>query len=203
MKEVKKHMDKKINPVGKIKMVSEQYVQALMETIRGPILILDSKLRVVEVNESFCAIFKVDKKETENKLVYELGNGQWDVPALKKLLENVLPSKKVVKDYEVEDNFPTIGMRVMLVNACQIDSLQLILASFEDVTVERRIEKKSMEYNRALTKEVSEKTKQLANRIKELEEVNQSMIGRELKMVELKKELDSCKVEKFTNNDKI
>lgn len=196
-------MDKKINPVGKIKMVSEQYVQALMETIRGPILILDSKLRVVEVNESFCAIFKVDKKETENKLVYELGNGQWDVPALKKLLENVLPSKKVVKDYEVEDNFPTIGMRVMLVNACQIDSLQLILASFEDVTVERRIEKKSMEYNRALTKEVSEKTKQLANRIKELEEVNQSMIGRELKMVELKKELDSCKVEKFTNNDKI
>ena len=92
-------MDKEIKSTVKIKMVSEQYVRALMETIRGPILILDSKLRVVEANESFCSIFKVDKHETENKLVYELGNGQWDVPALKKLLENILPSKKVVKEF--------------------------------------------------------------------------------------------------------
>lgn len=189
-------MDKKINSVGEMQMASEQYVRALMETIRGPILILDSKLRVVEANEYFYSIFKVDKKETKEKLVYELGHGQWNIPSLKKLLENVLPFKKIVRDYEVEDNFPTIGMKVMLINACQVDSLQLIMVSFEDVTTERRIEKKAMDYSRSLKKEVTERTKQLAERIKELEEMNQSMIGREIKMVALKKELDECKSKK-------
>lgn len=132
----------------KIPMASEQYVQALMETIRGPILVLDSKLRVVENNEAFSKIFKVTKEETEDKLVYELGNGQWDIPSLKKLLEKVLPEKKVVQDYEVEHKFPDIGEKIMLLNACQIDSIQLILVSFEDITVARRVEKKAMDYAR-------------------------------------------------------
>jgi len=177
----------------KDKLKNEHYVQALIETIRGPFLVLDSSLRVAEANEAFCLTFQVTNKDTEKKLVYELGNGQWNIPSLKKLLEEVLPTKKIVKDYEVEHNFPTIGEKIMLLNANQIDSLQLILLAFEDVTAERDLEKKLSEYTKSLEIKIAERTKQLSVRVKELEELNQSMVGRELKMVELKKEIELLK----------
>jgi len=174
-------------------LVNIHYIRALIETIRGPFLILDSHLAVVEANEAFYQTFKVTVAETEKKPVYELGNGQWNIPALKKLLEEVLPTKKIVKDYEVDHTFPTIGTKVMLLNANQIDSLELILVAFEDITVERRLEKKLMEYTRSLEAKVADRTAQLSARVKELEELNQSMVGREMKMVELKKEIEDLK----------
>ena len=174
-------------------LVNGHYIQALIETIRDPLLILDSKLRVVEANEAFYQAFKVSVGETKGKLVYELGNGQWNIPALKKLLEEVLPAKKIVKEYEVEYSFPKIGTKVMLFNANQIDSLELILVAFEDITTERRLEKKLTGYTRSLEAQVAERTKQLFARVKELEELNLSMVGREMKMVELKKTIVDLK----------
>jgi two-component system CheB/CheR fusion protein len=174
-------------------LTKADYVEALIDTIREPFLILDSGLRVVEANPSFYRTFKVSKEETEKRPLYELGNGQWDIPSLKKFMEEVLPTKKVVIDYEVNDTFPTIGQRVMLLNANQVDSQNLIIVAFEDVTAERDLEKKLSEYTKSLEVKVAERTKQLAFRIKELEELNQSMVGREVKMVELKKEIEELK----------
>lgn len=151
------------------------YIKALIETIRSPFLILDSSLRVIEANPAFYNIFQVTAADTENKLVYELGNGQWAIPALKKLLEEVLPAKKIVKDYEVNHNFETIGLKVMLLNACQVDSMQLIMVAFEDVTAERELEKKLGEYTKNLEIKVIERTKQLASRAKELEELKKEI----------------------------
>jgi len=175
------------------RIANTHYIRALIETIRGPFLILDSKLAVVEANEAFYQTFKVTSEETEKKPLYELGNGQWNIPALKRLLEEVLPTKKIVKDYEVEHTFPTIGTKVMLLNANQVDSLELIILAFEDITMERRLEKKLMEYTRSLEAKVADRTTQLSARVKELEELNQSMVGREMKMVELKKEIEDLK----------
>lgn len=147
------------------------YIKALNETIRGPFLILDSSLRVIEANETFYQAFKATITQTEKQLVYELGNGQWDIPALKQLLEEVLPAKKIIKDYEVKHNFPDIGIKIMLLNANQVDSEQLIYLSFEDVTADRELEKKLSEYTKSLEIKVVERTKQLAERVKELEEL--------------------------------
>jgi len=176
--------------------INSEYIRALIETIRGPFLILDSKLRVMEANETFYTVFRVGVEETKKELVYELGNGQWNIPTLKKLLEEILPEKKIVRDYEVEHNFPIIGTKVMLLNANQVDSMELILLAFEDITVERRLEKKLTEYTRGLEAKVAQRTEQLAERVKELEELNQSMVGREVKMVELKKEMEKLKKNK-------
>lgn len=154
-------------------MMETDYIQALIQTIRGPFLILDSKLRVVEANQDFYRAFKVNKEETEKKLVYELGNGQWNIPALKKLLEEVLPAQKMVKDYEVEHDFETIGHKIMMLNANQVDSVALIIVAFEDVTVERRMEKKVMEYTRSLEAKAS-LAEQLGKRVKELEALSQA-----------------------------
>jgi two-component system CheB/CheR fusion protein len=176
--------------------INSEYIRALIETIRGPFLILDSKLRVMDANETFYTTFKVSVEETKKELVYELGNGQWNISTLKKLLEEILPTKKVVRDYEVEHAFPVIGEKVMLLNAKQVDSMALILLAFEDITVERRLEKKLTEYTRGLEAKVAERTGQLAERVKELEELNQSMVGREVKMVELKKEIEDLRKNK-------
>jgi nitrogen-specific signal transduction histidine kinase len=168
-------------------------LQVLIETIREPFLILDSSLRVVEANKSFYQTFRVIKKDTKQKLVYELGNGQWNLPALKKLLNDILPKQKFVKDYEVEHEFPTIGTKIMLLNANKVDSSQLILLAFEDISVRKNLEKKLAEISRNLTSKVAEQTAQLSSRIKELEKLNESMVGRELKMVELKREIKELK----------
>jgi hypothetical protein len=93
----------------------------------------------------------------------------------------------------VAHDFPTIGRKIMLLNANQVDSLQLILLAFEDVTQERKLESKLSEYTKSLELKVLERTKQLAARVRELEELNQSMVGREVKMVELKNEIAELK----------
>lgn len=177
----------------KEQLASTHYIQILIETVREPFLILDSNLRVVEANKAFYQTFKVTIGETEKKLVYELGNGQWNIPSLKKLLEEVLPAKKIVTDYEVNDNFPTIGIKIMLLNANKIDSLELILVAFEDITGRKELEKKLADYTKSLEVTIAKRTEQLAARVKELEELNQSMVGREIKMVELKKEIEELK----------
>jgi two-component system CheB/CheR fusion protein len=110
------------------------HAQDIIEIIREPFLVLDSALCVVSANPAFYRVFQATKKNTVGKLVYELGNQQWNIPKLKKLLEEILPKKKVTKDFKVVHNFPSIGEKAMLLHARQIDNVQLILLAIEDVT---------------------------------------------------------------------
>ena len=168
-------------------------MKTLVDVARESFLILDPNLRVVEANPTFYKSFQVEPGQTENILLYKLGNGQWDIPELKRLLEKILPQKKEVRDYQVEHNFEKIGRKTMLLNARQIDSVQLIILAIEDVTTRQELEEKLASYTLGLEEKVSQRTSELANRIKELERMNKIMVGREMKMIELKAELAKLK----------
>lgn len=120
------------------------YAESVVETVREPLLVLNADLRVETANRSFYQDFEVTREATEGRLIYELGNGQWDIPALRKLLENILPQNTVFNDFEVEHDFPTIGRKTMLLNARRIhpggDRPELILLAIEDITKRRQAE---------------------------------------------------------------
>jgi PAS domain S-box-containing protein len=176
-------------------------ITILAETARDPFLVLDVNLKVIEGNRSFYEAFKVTKKETEGKQIYDLGNGQWNIAELKKLLGSILPQKKVFRDFEVEYNFPKIGKRIFTLNGQQLDTVQLIVLSFEDITAKKEIEKRAQQYTKNLEAEVAERTKELTDKVKDLEELTQVMVGRELKMSELKKEIARIKKLKKLNGN--
>ncbi|MGB7957385.1 MAG: PAS domain-containing protein [Minisyncoccia bacterium] len=176
------------------KKLALHYMETLTEVARESFLILDAKLKVISVNPIFYQDFQVSPKETEGKFIYELGNGQWNIPELKNLLEKILPEKKAVKNYEVKHVFETIGEKTILLNASQIDSAQLIILAMEDITSRKQLEEKLAGYTKGLEVEVAEQTKKLSKRVQELESLNKSMIGRELKMIDLKKEIEDLKV---------
>ena len=172
------------------------YMKTLVEVARESFLILDSDLRVVSANPTFYQNFQVSPEQTENVFLYELGNGQWNIPLLKSLLEEILPMKKVVKDYEVKHTFQTIGEKTILLNARQIDidTAHMIVLAMEDITVRKQLEQKLAEYTTELELKVLERTHEIADRVKELESLNKAMVGRELKMIDLKKEFEAYKV---------
>ena len=98
----------------------QNYAQNIVDTVREPLLILDATLRVRSANRAFYQTFHVSSEETEGRLIYELGNGQWDIPALRDLLEKILTKNSQVDDFVVEHDFPKIGRKKMLVNARRI-----------------------------------------------------------------------------------
>ena len=106
---------------------------------------LDQDLRVVAASRSFYLTFKVNADDTQGKLLYDLGDGQWDIPKLRLLLGKILPEQGAMEDYEVEHDFPSIGQRTMLLNARKIfsekGSHSTILLGIEDVTQKRTLEK--------------------------------------------------------------
>jgi len=122
----------------------QNFAQNIVDTVREPLLILDAELRVRSANRAFYQSFLVSKEETEGRLIYQLGNGQWDIPALRTLLEDIIPQKSIFNDYELEHDFPSIGRRVMLLNARQLRAgidTELLVLAMEDVTERRRAER--------------------------------------------------------------
>ncbi|MGI8419326.1 MAG: PAS domain-containing sensor histidine kinase, partial [Candidatus Levyibacteriota bacterium] len=117
-----------------------KHAQDIIGIVREPFLVLDGKLNVVNANDAFYKMYKVSKKDTEGTLVYRLGNQQWDIPELRKILEEVLPKKERLTDLEVTHDFPDIGKKTMLLNARKIAGIELILLSLEDITTQRRVE---------------------------------------------------------------
>ncbi|MFA5877164.1 MAG: hypothetical protein WC880_02245 [Candidatus Paceibacterota bacterium] len=99
--------------------------------------------------------------------------------------------KKVVKDYEVKHTFQKIGEKTILLNArkIDIDTAHMIVLAMEDITVRKELEQKLAEYTSELELKVAERTGEIADRVRDLESLNKVMVGRELKMIELKKEL--------------
>src|ERR1700712_5003161 len=121
----------------------QNYAQNIVDTVREPLLILDATLRVRSANRAFYHTFHVSPGETEDRLIYELGNGQWDIPDLRTLLEDIVPKSSVFDDFELEHTFPVIGRRVMLLNARKLQAGQhgeLLVLAMEDVTARKRAE---------------------------------------------------------------
>jgi two-component system CheB/CheR fusion protein len=113
-------------------------LEHMSEILWDPVLTLDGELRVVKANPAFYDKFQVRPEQTEGRFVFDLGNGQWNIPRLRALLEEVLPEKSQIKDFAVEQDFPTLGPRQMLLNACRLDAdesgKELILLAIRDVT---------------------------------------------------------------------
>lgn len=118
--------------------------QAIVNTIPEPFLVLDAQFRVLAASRSFYETFKVDSEQTQGRLLYALGDGQWDIPALRLLLETIIPDQAAMDEFEVEHDFPGIGRKTMLLNARKVlyedsDDVTILLA-FHDVTVRRAVE---------------------------------------------------------------
>jgi hypothetical protein len=121
--------------------------QAIVDTVREPLLVLDQSLSVVAASRSYYATFLLDRQDVEGRAIYAVGNGQWDIPELRTLLESILPEHAVMEGYQVEHDFAATGHRSMLLNARTVffeDSPeQMILLAMEDVTEWRAAERAS------------------------------------------------------------
>ena len=118
--------------------------QSIVDTVREPVIVLDKGLRVIAASRSFYSAFEVSPEETQGKLLYALGDGQWDIPKLRLLLEKIIPEHGVMTDYEVEHEFPHLGARIMRLNARQVfykeGAETTILLGIEDVTARLALE---------------------------------------------------------------
>jgi len=117
---------------------AKRFADSIVDTIRESLLVLDSRMRVVTANRSFYETFRTSSQETEGKTLFELGNRQWDIPELQKLLEEIVEQNKAFQDYQVEHGFPEIGFKRMLLNARLLheedEAEARILLAIEDIT---------------------------------------------------------------------
>src|ERR1700729_1299364 len=141
--------------------------QGIVDTIRDPLLVLDQHLRVVSANRAFCQTFRMTRQNVEDRPVYALGDGQWNIPALRFLLENIAAQHTVMEGYEVEREFPGIGRRSMLLNAREMisrrNARKLILLTIEDVTERRAAEREAVELLRQKEMLLQEVQQRIAN----------------------------------------
>lgn len=159
------------------------YIKTVVDVVREPILVLDKDFRVMVANEPFYLTFKVKPIDTENKIIYELGNGQWDIPSFKKLLEDILPKKTFFKGFEVTHEFPIIGKKIMILNARQIFIEQeagagtfppIILLAIEDVTDMMDVAEMLARHTNQFEEKMAERTSKLEIYIERLEkEINE------------------------------
>jgi two-component system, chemotaxis family, CheB/CheR fusion protein len=121
---------------------AELLAEAVMDTIHESLIILDGQLRVRMANRSFYRTFCVDVESTTDKLIFELGNGQWNIPELRNLLEQILPQHNFFEEFEVVHDFPEIGKKTMLLNARKLQRLEwqeeLILVAINDISEQKK-----------------------------------------------------------------
>ena len=124
----------------------ERVLLDIIDTVREPLLVLDSDLRVTHANHSFCRTFQVAREDTIGEVLFDLGDGEWDIPPLRDLLRDRLAADRELFDVDVEHLFPRIGRRTMLLNARLVthaaDAPRAILLAIEDVTEQRRTERR-------------------------------------------------------------
>src|SRR6266568_5884463 len=143
--------------------------QAIVDTIREPLLVLDKDLRVVAASRSFYLTFKMVRQDVQGRPVYTLGDGQWNIPELRLLLEKIVPQDAVMEEYEVEQDFFGIGQRTMLLNARKVfyegNSHTTILLAIEDITERRAKERELKELLRQKEVLLQEMQHRVANRL--------------------------------------
>ena len=174
-----------------------QVFDSILGAVREPMVVLGPDLKVVKANDSFYHTFSVEPDETEGVLIYDLGNRQWDIPSLRKLLEEILPQNTTFNDYEVGHEFETIGRKIMHLNARRIyreaNQTQLILLAIEDVT-EREY------YKRHLEEIVEERTAELRTA---REEAEKSKNLAEIALDEIKRLKDQLEAERMYLQEEI
>jgi two-component system CheB/CheR fusion protein len=120
------------------------FAEAIVETVREPLVILNQNLEVMKANKAFYETFQAARETTEERLIYDLGNGQWNIPKLRELLENILPAHSTLRDFEVTHEFEHVGRKVMLLNASEIFNpnaqARMILLAIEDATDRKQAE---------------------------------------------------------------
>ncbi|MBC7416937.1 MAG: PAS domain-containing protein [Pedobacter sp.] len=129
---------------------SQEYFNSIVQTVRESLIVLDKEINVLSANEHFLKTFKVSRLETEGKYLYDLGNGQWNIPSLRILLEDILPTNNGVENFMVEHDFPYIGTKSMLINAHRIELegnyKDRILLAIEDITERLDIERRKDDF---------------------------------------------------------
>src|SRR3989339_1036378 len=180
------------------------YIRTVIDTAREPFLILDYNLRVIAANSCFFRIFEVSDKMTEGKLVYDLGNGQWNIPKLKHLLEEILPMNTFFKDFEVDHYFPKLGRRIMILNARKVFSTAesdstpplfppLILLAMEDITDRRMVSEKLAEYAQKIEDQIGSRVQNLSARVDELASLHKIIAERDSLLESLRLEIKELK----------
>lgn len=186
------------------------YADTLIETAREAILILDANLNVVVANPSFYGAFGVSPAQTVNRPIFELGNRQWDIPALRKLLESIIQNKTRVDDFEVRHEFERIGERIMILNARRLSTKQsLIFLSIEDVTEHRKSDE-ALKVQAELLKQSEDSLRRLSAYLMTLQDEERRRIARELhdstgqKLAAAKLQLDTLvKSGNLKSNEKV
>jgi two-component system, chemotaxis family, CheB/CheR fusion protein len=140
--------------------MARNFAESIVDTAREPLLVLDGDLKVISANQAFYEAFHTSKPATENRYVYELGEGQWDTSRLRELLEKIIPEHTSIQNFEVEHDFPKIGPKSMLLNARRIPAAGgqtgMILLAIEDITANREREREHRETVARLEKELEE-----------------------------------------------
>ncbi len=160
----------------------------ILSSVREPLVVLDSGLKIVKANYSFYRTFCVRPEDTEGVLIYDLGSGQWNIPKLRELLEKILPENTVFNDFEVEHVFDTIGPKIMRLNARRIyketKKTQLILLAIEDITDQEQ-------YKRHLEEIVESRTAELVLAKQKADEGKRKAESAFCEISELKKQLEA------------
>jgi two-component system CheB/CheR fusion protein len=113
---------------------AHDFARLIIETVATPLLVLDVDLRIKTANPSFYSVFRISPRDAEGRVLYSVSNGCWDIPRLRDLLQRILPENKTVQDFEIEQDFPGIGHRILALSARQLDGLEQILLGIDDVT---------------------------------------------------------------------
>ena len=154
------------------------YICTVVDVLREPVLILDKKFKVLAANEAFYTLFQVTREDTEGKIAYDLGNGQWDIPKLRDLLEDILPKNAFFKGFEVDHKFPAIGQKTIILNARHIYSKDkttselfppIIMLAMEDVTSIMSMAQTLVTHTVEMKKMLTGRTHKLELQIKKLE----------------------------------
>jgi two-component system, chemotaxis family, CheB/CheR fusion protein len=182
---------------------SYEYSEAIVSTMHEPMLVLGKDLRVKSANKAFYKKFGVTEEQTEGVLLYDLGNKQWNIPALRELLEDIIPKNSQFYNYEVKHTFLNIGEKVMSLNASRViqnaHREQLILLIIADITeVRNLIVEKELKEKALLEKEISERRteklrleKAVDERTRELKEANESLEDKNKELLNMNKELEA------------
>jgi nitrogen-specific signal transduction histidine kinase len=191
MKNIQTPSDKKVSTVDqdffeRFWEGSWTYVKTIVDVVREPVLVLDKDLRVMAANEPFYRTFQVERKDTEGKIVYELGNGQWNITALRQLLENILPKNTFFKGFEVTHDFLYIGRKSMILNARQIHFKdeahlehcpEIILLAIEDVTDLMVVAETIAKHTTSMEVEILERTEKMETEITSLKKEIKGLKG--------------------------
>jgi two-component system, chemotaxis family, CheB/CheR fusion protein len=123
--------------------LARNYAETIVETVQTPLVVLDADLQVNTANRCFYETFQVSAPETAKISLFELGNGQWNIPQLRSILEDILVSDVQLQNFELDHVFEQIGQKTMLLNACKLqreDQALMILLSIEDITNRKQLE---------------------------------------------------------------